>query len=372
MQVKTENKNSKVSFLIPTLEGGGAERVFLTLANGLAKRGFDVNLIVVDARGPYLTEVSPSVNLIDFHCKRVGNAFFKLARHLKTDKPDILISALEHTNILALLVGKFLLFKQKIIISERVFKHKSVYRSSLHYLLFRILSRLTYHTADHIIAVSEDLRDIIIKELKITSQRVSVLYNPIPEFIKTNTTEDEKSLIDGKPYILAAGRLTQQKDFLGLVRAFSKISNVIDHRLVIIGEGEERKNIEAEIKLKHLDGRVILPGFIKNPCSMMSKADLFVLSSLYEGMPNVLIQAMSLGIPVVATNCPTGPREILDDGKWGELVAVGDPDALAAAILKVLNSDDLPDVKKRTEIFDVEACLDQLENTIGFTSNYPS
>ena len=280
MKVKPGNNQLKVSFLIPTLEGGGAERVFLTLANGLAYKGFEVKLIVVDARGPYLTEVSPAVNLIDLKCNRVGRAFLKLAHHLIKDKPFVLISGLEHTNILALLVSIFLPFKQKVIISERVYKDKAVYKSKLHYYFYRVLSKITYPLADHIIAVSEDLRNIILRTLNVAPEKVSTLYNPIPKFPKVSKPMQMESSIYSKPYILSAGRLTHQKNFMELVRAFSKISKSIEHNLVIIGEGEERDNIEAEIRLRNLDGRVILPGFIENPSSIMSGADLFVLSCM--------------------------------------------------------------------------------------------
>lgn len=369
MKSATKNKKAKVSFLIPTLEGGGAERVFLTLANGLAERGFIVNLVVLDARGPYLSEVSSKVNLIMLHCK-IRQGFFKLAQHIKVYKPDFLVSALEHTNILAIVVGKLFKLNTKIIISERVFKHKLAYKSISHFIFFRIFSKLTYPLSDHIIAVSKDLKDIILKNYKIKPEKVSVLYNPISGFQKKYTNDNKKLLIDYKPYILAAGRLTHQKGFLNLVHAFSEISNVIKHNLIIIGEGEDRDKIETEIKLKNLEGRVILPGFIENIYSIMSNAELFVLSSFYEGFPNVLIQAMYAGLPIVATNCPTGPSEILENGKWGELVEISDTSALASGILRVLNNkNNSINVKKRSEEFNLESCLDNLENILQKTKH---
>ncbi|HEY8366975.1 MAG TPA: glycosyltransferase, partial [Bacteroidia bacterium] len=200
-----------------------------------------------------------------------------------------------------------------------------------------LLMKLLYPSADAVIAVSEGVAKDLTQIIGLPAEKVKVIYNPVitPEiFKKAEEPIKHPWFAPGElPVILGVGRLTKQKDFVTLIRAFDIVRKEYPSRLVILGEGEERPKLEALVKELGLEQYVYMPGFEENPFKYMKHAAVFVLSSRWEGLPNVLIQALALGTPVVSTDCPSGPREILSAGKYGTLVPVGDYDALAKAII---------------------------------------
>ena len=200
-----------------------------------------------------------------------------------------------------------------------------------------LFMRLTYRSADTIIAVSNGVADDLSTMLKLKRNQINVIYNPVvSEHLIKNSREpvDHPWLTSNKvPVILGVGRLTEAKNFNALIHAFSIVVASIPARLIILGEGEQRDSLETIIDQLNLADQVDLPGFTNNPYPYMRCADLFVLSSIWEGLPTVLIEALSCGTKVVSTDCPSGPREILENGKWGTLVPVNNAEELANAMI---------------------------------------
>lgn len=223
--------------------------------------------------------------------------------------------------------------------------------------------RWIYPFAHRVVCVSKGVAQDLVK-FGIQPQQIRVIYNPIvtPKLIAKlqENLEHPWFLSNQPPVILGVGRLNHQKDFLTLIRAFALVRQVQNARLLILGEGETRPELISLIKELNLETDVQLEGFVENPFAYMRKARVLVLSSAWEGFSNVLVEAMAAGIPVVSTDCPSGPREILAQGKYGQLVGISDPAAMAAAILNTLkNNVDSSLLKNRAEEFSLEKILGQ-------------
>jgi glycosyltransferase involved in cell wall biosynthesis len=229
------------------------------------------------------------------------------------------------------------------------------------------MMRRLYPKADRIVAVSQGVADDLISLLNLPHEKVTVIYNPIvtPELFEQAKQPVSCSWFEQNrlPVILAVGRLTKAKDYPTLFRAFSLVRQVRPAKLLVLGEGEERSNLERLAIELGIQNDVSMSGFVDNPFAFMAKASVFVLSSAWEGLPTVLIEALSCGCPVVATDCRSGPREILDNGRYGRLVPVGDHEALAKAILETLDNPDFPADRQtrlqRAMEFSVDAAVDK-------------
>ena len=359
------NRSEHIALFIPSLRGGGAERVWLKLSNGFAERGNKVDLIAAKAEGPYLKYISPKVRLIDLNASRVLLSLIPLATYLLTAKPSILISAMNHSNIVALL-AKYLTFTSiPVIVSVRNhFSTQYLNLSGVDNNLIPVLARLLYPHADGIIAVSKGVSEDLSEALSLSQKSIQTIYNPIvtPDLYQKSQSTLRHPLLSSSnsPFILSVGRLTKQKDFPTLIEAFSKVRHKFDIHLVILGEGEERYSLKKMLKEMNLTNFVHLPGFAENPYLFMAHSKAFVLSSRWEGLPGVLIEAMAIGTPVVSTNCKSGPDEILENGKYGHLVPVGDSDKLAKAIIQTLDNPlSKITLKKRASDFSEEKIIDQ-------------
>jgi glycosyltransferase involved in cell wall biosynthesis len=331
----------KISFFIPSLRGGGAERVFVNLANEFSKRGFDVDLVLAQKIGPYLKEANKDVNIVDLKAKRVLYSLFPLVKYLRKEKPPVLFSSLDHINVFAVLAKMVSRSKTKVVIRIANNFSLSIYGTNIFRRFLRRCSAVIFFRfADQIIAVSNGVADDLSRTLKISREKIKVIYNPTitPSVFKKAKEEVSHLWLKEKkePVILSVGRLHNQKDYPNLIKAF----NLLKQRkvkLIILGTGKEKENLNDLISKFKINEKVDILGFEDNPYAYMSKADVFVLSSKSEGLPNTLIEAMACGIPVVSTDCPSGPSEILRDGKYGELVPVGDAKKLAEKINYVLN-----------------------------------
>jgi glycosyltransferase involved in cell wall biosynthesis len=331
-----------IAIFLPDLSGGGAERVMLNLAQGFADRGLEVEVVLAKARGPYLRFVPDGVRIIDLNANRVRASIPKLIRYLRNRQPEVLVSALEHANVAAVLARKFGRVPVKTVVTVHMtlshsFRHMPFWKRTL----FRPLIRFAYGRADHVVCVSrgvaEDTREI----LQLT-QIPLVIYNPV---ITENFHARARERVDDEwfnsinvPVVLAVGRLTKLKDFLTLIKAFGLVRAQMPAKLIILGEGEERERIEESIRALQLEHDVFLPGFRENPYAFLNRSAVFVMSSTREALPTVLIEALALGIPIVSTDCEHGPREILDDGLLGHLVPVGDAPRMAQGIMQALSS----------------------------------
>lgn len=322
-----------------------------------------MNLVLVAARGPYLPEVSAQVRVIDLGCTKVMFSLPKLIRHLRVARPDVLVSALETSNVVAVLAKRLSGSESRTVISQRTMAvslrpdWKSA-AASVYRLLAMILVRLTYRWADHVIAVSKGVAGDVKRFARVPDHKLTTIFNPLDlAVIEQLSMRADDACINSMPsglYILGVGRLGKEKDFATLIRAFSKIASKTKASLVILGEGKERPALSQLVAGLDLQDRVALPGFVQNPFPWIARASAFVLSSLFEGCPNVLMQALACGTPVISTNCPGGSAEILEGGKWGRLVPVGDPTAMGEAILATLESKVHPDVRQRAGDFEID------------------
>jgi glycosyltransferase involved in cell wall biosynthesis len=353
----------RLSIFLPSLKGGGAERVASILASGFAHRGHPVDLLLARAEGPYLDDIAPGVRIIDFEKSGVAACLPQLTRYLRRERPRALLSMLSHANVIALIANKLAGSPCPIAVGERssFAAAKDNLRAPRNRLV-RVMMRLTYRWATKVIVVSDAMVDELCEGLGVPRERIVSIPNPlVPDDIDRRAGEplDCDIFDQGRPVILAAGRLEFEKDFDVLIRALAMIRAQRDVGLAILGEGSERPRLERLVAELGLSDSVRLPGFVDNPFSYMAAASVFALSSRFEGMPGVLIQAMACGTPVVSTDCRTGPREILGGGRWGALVPVGDPTGLARAILDVLNRRDHPDVRAGADRYGEEASVDR-------------
>jgi glycosyltransferase involved in cell wall biosynthesis len=330
----------RIAFFLPTLAGGGAERVALNLLKGMVERDILLDLVLADATGPYLDQVPAGVRLIDLGTGRVTRAIPALAKYLKEIKPVAMLSHMNHANVAAILARELARSKAKLVVVEH--DTLSAVKSELSRSRFvPPAMKWLYPRATSIVGVSQGVSTDLDTELGFRPGTVKTVYNPVisPDLLaKANTPVDHPWFQPGQPPVfLAVGRFTPQKDFSNLIQAFGILRKQQDARLIILGEGDLRGDLEAEIAALDLGSDVSLPGFVQNPYAYMSKSTAFVLSSRWEGLPTVLIEAMACGCAVVATDCPSGPDEILGSGKYGLLVPIENATALAAAMIKTLD-----------------------------------
>jgi glycosyltransferase involved in cell wall biosynthesis len=329
-----------LAIFLPGLYDGGAERTLLNLAEGMAAKGFRVDLVLSRAEGPYMSEIPDSVRVVDLKAPRVLMCLPALIRYLRSEHPRAMLATL-YANIVAAWARRITGIPATLVLNEQnTLTNVSSGEHDLRWRLYPELAKGFYPWADYVTAVSQGVADDLTKVIGLTQNHVRVIYNPIVTsdlFEKSKRPFEHPWFRSGEPpVILGVGRLTGQKAFEVLIEAFAQVRKKQRTRLIILGEGEQRSMVEALIKRLDLQADVELPGFVANPYPYMAHARLFVLSSRWEGLPTVLVEAMSLGTPVIATDCPSGPREILKNGLYGPLVQVDDPGALALAMQKSL------------------------------------
>ena len=353
----------RLACFLPSLEGGGAERVVVNLLRGLVERQVQTQLILASAHGSYMDQVPPQVEVVDLGVKHVRQAIWPLRRLLKAQPPQVLISHLSHANLAAVLAMRPLQIPTRLLLVEHL--TMSAYKgTTVKDRLIQPLARWLFKHADAVAAVSHGAARDLEEQLRMPSESVHVLYNPVVDASLEQKRQESlsHSWLDAsdQPLVVGIGRLTEQKDFGTLIRAYAQIANPSSCRLVILGEGEERAELEELVRQLGLEERVLLPGFVENPYAWLNRADLFVLSSRWEALPTVLIEALACGVKVVATDCPSGPAEILQDGRWGRLVPMQEEQALAAAMEQALaEQGDSGLLQQRAADFSVESAVDQ-------------
>lgn len=352
----------RIGLFVPSLQGGGTERVMAILARGFARRGLRVDLLVASGDGPYRALLPAEVRVVEFGRRGVFGCIPDLVRYLRRERPDAILAAMSHVNVVALMAHRIARSTARIVVSERTsFIEASKHYRSARDRLIRLLMRLTYGWADRVVVVAKEIADELARSLAVNPASIAAIPNPIVgDDLQSLAQENPDCPLfgQGRPVIVAAGRLSFEKDFETLLRAFALVRRRRDAALVLIGEGPDRALLEQLARRLGIAEHVALPGFVANPFSFMRAADLFVLSSLFEGMPGVVVQAMACGTPVVSTDCRTGPREVLEDGKWGSLVPIRDTVALADAMIKALERENHPDVRRRAEDFTEQVSID--------------
>ena len=323
---------------------GGIGRVILNLADSFLKKGFVVDLVFTGREyGGRLSEIPNGVNIIQLST-RSRYSLIPAIRYLKKTKPDLIISAHNHVNALMLIAHRLSgIGKNCFVISTfHTYRSTQLKNSTLQGRLYDWLAFRFYGWANKLVAVSRGVANDIEDSAGLPKGTINVIYNPAwseEMAVKAKEPCPDPWVADRSiPLIISAGRLTKEKDFPTLLRAFARLLESLPAQLMILGEGEDRKDLENLIKQLGLTDHVRLPGHVSNPLSYFSNADLFVLSSAWEGFGNVLVEALGCGLPIVSTNCPGGAREILADGKYGKMVPVKDDSELGEAMKRTLES----------------------------------
>lgn len=404
----------RIALFLPNLGGGGAERSFLALAAALSERGYEVDLVLCRAAGSLLSEAASLARIIELkpasswsarvHALRADPKGLRamlrpvllpikapyalpylpsLIGYLQQAAPTALLSAMTGSNLVAVWARRLADVPTRVVVSEhsilsiasRAAKHGSAR------LLPPLIAR-SYPAADAIVAVSHGVADDLAETGSISDERITVIYNPIvdPELFQgfAEPVDHPWFAPNAPPVVLGVGRLKPQKDFPTLIRAFRRVRERRDARLMILGEAARpAKTARRQAELVALAGElgvaddVALPGFVRNPFAYMARSSVFVLSSAWEGFGNVVVEALACGCPVVSTNCPSGPAEILENGRFGTLVPVGDDAAMAEAIMATLDNPPDPDaLRARADFFSVDRAVESyLKVLLGQTKN---
>jgi glycosyltransferase involved in cell wall biosynthesis len=355
--------NYRIALFSASLRAGGSERTTINLAAGFKERGHTVTVILAKAEGEFLSDLPAGTPVHDLEHARVIQSLPRLIRALRVEQPEILLSTQTHCNLVALWAAKLAQVRTKVVLKETSTMSLSTTQSGWKERLLPILARIFYPLADGLVANSLSAADDLARTVHIRREKITIIYNPTVSsslLIKAGEQPTDPWLKPGSPpVILAAGRLTAAKDFPTLIRAFAKLHLHQNAHLIILGEGEDRLKLEEQIRKLGLDQEVQLPGYVPNPYAYMAHAAVFVLSSVWEGFPNVLVEALACGCPVVATNCMSGPEEILEQGHFGALVPVGNDEQLSAAIVNSIRFPlDRKVLQERGELFSMARAAD--------------
>lgn len=328
----------RLAFFVPYFRQGGVETTTYRLASEFRDQGHIVDLITFQHDSPYLGPNSP-FNVVDITASRTLTSLPAMVRFLNSATPDGIISTHYFANVISIVATLLSDADPKVIVTERLAPSHVINEEPWpKSWFFRQLLSFLYPSADHCVTVSKAAATDLQNLAELDTDQVTGIYNP------TLTAEvyNKATMPVDHPWVgteeitllLGVGRLTKQKDFKTLIRAFARMRDKHgrDGRLIILGDGRKQSELDSLARELGVTDQLDLHGYVDNPYGYMKRADLFVLSSQFEGMPNVLVEALAVGTPVVATDCPTGPRELLDGGAGGELVPVGDVEAMADAM----------------------------------------
>ncbi|MCP4687370.1 MAG: glycosyltransferase [Desulfobacterales bacterium] len=365
--------NPRIAFLTSTLGEGGIGKMMVSLTRELAHRDIDVDLVLGKVEGPFASQIDPRVRVFELGTSHAIFCLPRLTPYLRRERPTALVTDKLRVNLAALRGRRLARVDVRIytnlhgVLSHKLDKENlsQAKRRSKYADIGKC-----YPLNDGFIPVSKAIGRDLVEHFKVPEHKVHVVYNPVvtPESRDQFGAEVDHPWIKYKdaPVVLGVGRLAPQKDFGALIRAFSLLRRTRKAKLIILGEGRERAALEALASETGVSEDVSMPGFVSNPYAFMSRSDLFVLSSAWEGFGIVLVEALAAGLPVVSADCPGGPREILQDGRIGPLVPVGDPDALSRAMLHTL---DHPPrralLEKAAEPFTAAACADGYLQALG-------
>jgi glycosyltransferase involved in cell wall biosynthesis len=329
--------------VLPSLNGGGAERAAVHILNALDARQWERSMYVFAREGRYLADLDPSIALASGTPGSRLDRWLQLQRHLRRTRPHVVMSFLSYFSVLtatrAAGVGARVVFNQQTPISAFLSDADYAWRHPWHRRLFSIVTRCAYRLADAIVATSSGVADDLVRAFGVVRDRIRVIHNPVDLDAIAHAVAEPLPASAPRPHgqftIVAAGRLADAKNYPLMLDAFAVVRRTIDAHLIILGEGEREADLRDRIARLGLGDAVSLCGFQANPWTFISRADVFVLTSRYEGFGNVIVEAMACGVPVVATSSP-GTREIVTDGVDGVLVERHDADAVATALARVL------------------------------------
>lgn len=354
-----------VSILLPDLRGGGAERVNINLANEFVARGLSVDMVLMRATGEMISKLDPRVRVVDLDAgRRVRHLFFPLVRYIRLQQPTSMLACMWPLTVVAVLARLFARKPLRLVLAEHTTWSVAKIAQKLRTrLVIKLTMRVLYSSVDALVAVSKGAALDLAKMANLPADTVHAIYNPIVDpgrAAPTNPVSPDGWVSGPHKRILAVGTLTDVKDYPTLIRAFAVLQESIDARLLILGQGTEQRELQLLADELGVAGDIFMPGFTLDPAGYFAHADLHVLSSVAEGLSVVIVEALEQGTPVVSTDCPSGPREILKDGQLGILVPIGDHQALAEAMKQSLISPTEPGaLKARAMDFSIAAAADR-------------
>lgn len=332
-------KKIKVLFFIYQMGAGGAARTLLNILNNLDRDKYEPTLITLDYMGSYESEVKEDIAFQKLPTQRLSRSVFKLAKIIRNKEIDLVFSTIPRVNTISILATKLSFTKAKCIVREA----SNLDGNWIDRLKLRGFG-LIYKFADQVISLSEGVKENLVKRYKLKPEEIKVIYNPVDlnaiakKIATDELSEEHKELFTkDKKNIVTAGRLVDQKDQKTMIRAFAKVKETIAARLIILGEGPLEESLRQTARQLGVEADVHFIGFQNNPYLYFEAADLFVLTSRFEGFAHVLAEALATGTPIVSTNCKSGPSEVLDNGKYGRLVPVGDTEALVEEMVTLLS-----------------------------------
>lgn len=341
----------RIAFLLPDLRAGGAERVAVRLMSHFRDAGHEVEFVLMQRAGGLLDEIPEDVRIVDLRAKRVRGAILPLARYFRASKPDVVQARMWPLTIAAIIARRLARSSTRLVVSDHAALSRHFAGRRVMLALVGKSIRLFYPRADARLVVAEGLADDLACLSGLPREAFTIVHNPVdaPPAAPAPSANIEALWGDAEKRIITVGWLKAQKNQALLIRSFARLA---PHRakLMILGSGPLERELKALALSLGIADRVIFPGFAADPWPFYASADLFALSSDYEGYPNVLVEAMRSGLAVVSTDCESGPREILDGGRFGRLVPVGDEKALADALAVELERPHDPDsVRARAE-----------------------
>lgn len=328
----------RIVLFVPVLNGGGAERMLRHLGAEFAKRGYHCDLVVATDKGPPLEEAAAGVSVVHLHKRNSRSAIPAFASYLRRSEADVLMSTVFSANIAAIFAASLSRTNIRVVLREaartdaQLATHRRWRRA-----IDLALRRLAYPRADFVVAVSEDLRSNLVDSGLVPAKNCCVIHNPITRPHRSGNSASRKAF---PPEVVACGRLEHQKDYPTLLRAFATVLESRDARLTILGDGSLRENLKQLARELGISSLVRFVGFVDDPTPFLERSSVFVHTSTYEGFPSAILEAVLTGCQIVATDAPGGTREILQGGKLGALVPVGDYKAVATAILRLLSGEE--------------------------------
>ncbi|MBN2406731.1 MAG: glycosyltransferase [Elusimicrobia bacterium] len=331
-------KRIKILFVLDSLHIGGAQRAFINILRYIDRDMFEVGLALVKKAGE-LTELLPEdIAVYDMNCQAARYALFRTAGIIRKFSPDIVFSTLSYINELVYLSRKLVRNPPPAVMRCANFESINLGTESF---LTRMLMKKAYGSADRVIALTRTMREDLSDSFGIDGGKISVISNMVDSAAVGKDAEEdvEEDLFRHRrevPYVIGAGSLTRQKGFDYLLKGFAQYRKEKEMKLIIIGEGEMRDELVKLASILKIENDLYMPGQKANPYKYIAKCDVFVLSSLWEGFPNVLLEAMACGVPVISTSCQSGPSEIITSGLNGILVPAEDADSIAHALKRVV------------------------------------
>jgi len=363
-----KHQRHSIAFFMHDLSGGGVERMRLRLAEALSQRGHTVTLVLQHISGPWQAGLPPGIRVVGLQCSGVFSSSLVLARFIRANRPEVLVSSLDHNNVAALCAG----ILSGVVTPVVICQHNALSAEQAlgwKYRLVPLCYRLLAPWASAIVAVSYGVADDLAYVTGIDRRRIGVIFNPVvesSEHVAQATLAPHPWLDGAEPVFVFIGRLVAQKDPCALLAAFALRLRAGPARLLILGDGELRASMVTLASALGISSHIDLMGFVPNVAPFLLRAYALVVTSRYEGFGNVIVEALACGTPVIATDCPFGPDEILRHGQFGCLVAVGDTEALAAAMQRNLRQEwPAEKLRARAAAFSVAACAERHEALFG-------